>query len=103
MRKRRKNFLPTLLLAFLFWLLWGGLVYFITPDNEAVLIAFYFLLFMACFLTTSLIFANSRRGLIAALGVIAFLLLRYYQLGNILNIGLLVGILISLNLHLAKH
>jgi hypothetical protein len=101
--KRRRNFFPALLLALLFWLFWGGLVYFLAPDNEAVLIGFYFLLFMACFLTASLIFANSRRGLITALGVIAFLLLRSYQLGNLLNIGLLLGILISLNLYLAKH
>ena len=102
MRKKRKNFLPTLLLAILFWLLWGGLVYFAAPTNYVLLITFSFLLFLASFLALALILANSRQGLIVALGIICFLILRYFQLGNILNLILLAGILISLNLYLAK-
>jgi hypothetical protein len=89
-RKKRKNFLPTLLLAILFWLLWGGLIYFTAPTNYLLLITFSLLLFLASFLTLALILANSRQGLIVALGIICFLILRYYQLGNVLNIILLV-------------
>ncbi len=100
--KRRKNFLPALLLAVLFWLLWGGLVYFTAPTNYLLLITFYLLLFLAVFLTSGLVFANSRQGFVVALGIICFLLLRYHQLGNVLNIILLVGILISLSLYMAK-
>lgn len=100
--KRRKNFSPTLLLAILFWLAWGWLVYSFAPTNNFLLITFYFLLFIACFLTLALIFANSRRGLIATLGIICFLILRFYQLGNVLNLVLLGGILITLNFYLAK-
>ncbi|HUS52148.1 MAG TPA: hypothetical protein VMX77_01630 [Candidatus Bathyarchaeia archaeon] len=102
MRKSRKNFLPTLLLAVLFWLLWGGLVYFRGPENNLLLIVFFCLLFLASFLTSALILASSRQGFIIALGIICFLTLRFFQLGNILNLILMVGILISLNLYLAK-
>jgi hypothetical protein len=100
--RRRKNFLPTLLLTIIFWLLWGGLVYLFAPTNNILLIAFFLLLFLACFLTLALILANSRRGFIAALGIISFLILRFYQLGNILNLILLGGILITLDLYFAK-
>lgn len=102
MRKSRKNFLPTLLLAILFWLLWGGLVYFRSPENNLLLAVFFCLLFLASFLTSALILANSRQGFIIALGIIFFLILRLFQLGNILNLILMVGVLISLNLYLAS-
>jgi len=100
--RRRKNFLPTLLLAILFWLVWGWLVYSFAPTDNVLLIAFFLLLFLASFLTLALIFANSRRGFITALGLICFLILRFYQLGNVLNLVLLGGILVTLNLYLAK-
>jgi hypothetical protein len=100
--KKRRNFLPTLLLAFLFWMLWGGLIYYLAPVNYLNLIVFFFLLFMASFFTLALLLANSRQGLIVAIGITGFFLLRYHQLGNPLNLILLGGILISLNLYLAK-
>jgi len=102
MRKRRKNFLPTFLLAFLFWLLWGGLVYFSSPDNSLLIVGFFLLLFLAVFLTAALIFANSRLGLLAATFIVLSLLFRYFQVGNILNLTLLTGIFIALGFYLSK-
>ncbi len=97
--KHRGNFLPTLLLAILFWVGWGCLVYFLPPKNGLLLFTFCLLLFAAVFLTFALIFANSRRGLLIAIALIGFLLLRYYELENILNITLLTAILICIELY----
>lgn len=97
--KHRRNFLPTLLLSTLFWIGWGCLVYFLPPENTLLIFAFYILLSIAVFLTFALIFANSRRGLLIATALIGFLLLRYYHLGNPLNISLLLVILICLELY----
>lgn len=102
MIKRRKNFFPTLFLAILFWLSWGWLVYSTAPTSNLLLITFYLLLFIAVFLTTALIFANSRRGLITALFVVLLLLFRYYQIGNLLNLLLLLAIFIALELYLSQ-
>lgn len=100
--KRRKNFLPTLLLAILFWSLWFWLVFSVPPTSSLSLLLFYFSLFLALFLTAALIFANSRRGFLTAAVVICFLVFRYYQLTNILNLLLLFGIFLCLELYLAK-
>jgi len=99
-RIRRKSFFPTLLLAILFWFGWGWLVYSTAPTNSFLLIAFFFLLFMAFFLTAALVFANSRRGFLIGVGIICFLIFRYYQIGNILNVALLLGIFLCLELYL---
>lgn len=98
--KKRKNFLPSLLLTILFWLLWGGLVYFKSPDNNFLLFCFFLLLFLAVFFTTALILANSRRGLFLALFVVLTLLFRLWQIGNLLNIVLLASIFIILEFYL---
>ena len=97
--RKRKNFLPTLLLALLFWAGWGWLVYSQPPANNLILFGFYSLLFLALFLTAALILANSRRGFLFATAAIIFLIFRYYQLANPLNLVLLLGILIALELY----
>lgn len=97
--KRRRNFLPTLILAALFWASCGFVVFKTAPVNNLLLTTFYFLLFMATFLTSALIFANSRRGFFLASFVILFLFFRQHQIANILNLILLLGILISLEVY----
>lgn len=100
--KRRKNFLPTLLLALLLWAFWFWLVFSAPPTSNLSLLLFYFSLFGALFLTTALVFANSRRGFLTAAAVICFLIFRYYQLANILNLLLLFGLFLCLELYLTK-
>ena len=100
--KRRKNFLPTLLLAIFCWGLWFWLVFSVPPTSNLALIAFYFSLFLALFLTAALAFANSRRGFLTATIIVCFLIFRYYQLANVLNLLLLLGIFLCLELYLAK-
>jgi len=94
--KRRKNFLPTLFLAGLSWFGWGLILFKIPPESTFLILAFFFLIFTALFLTSALFFANSRRGLIMALFVVLALVFRYYQIGNFLNLLLLLAIFVAL-------
>jgi len=99
--KRRKNFLPTLVLAMIFWGFWGFILFKVPPSSLSV-ISFYLVLFLALFLSAALIFANSRRGLLLASFFIAFLMFRYFQIANWLNVGLLTGIYLSLELYFSR-
>jgi len=99
---RRKNFLPTLILAILLWCVWFWFIFSFPPANNFLLLTFYSLLFLATFLTAALIFANSRRGFFISLFLTIFLLFRYYEIANPLNLTLLIGIFISLEVYLSK-
>jgi hypothetical protein len=56
---------------------------------------FWLLFFPATFFTAAIIWGNARRGLLTALGLTGFLLLRLFGLGHVLNLLLLLGILIA--------
>ena len=101
-RQRRKNFFPTLLLAILFWLGWSLILFKVPPENLLSILGFFSLLFATLFLTSALLFANSRRGLITALFFVLVLIFRYYQIGNFLNLMILLAIFVSLELFFSK-
>lgn len=90
--RRRKNFFSSFLLTVLLWLLLFCFVYIVDPDNLVSRILFFVFEFLVVLFTTSFVFANSRRGLISASVVTIFLILRLFGIGNILNLGLLVGL-----------
>ncbi len=96
---KRKNFLPTLIVTALFWFILGGLVYFIEPQTLGAIPLFFILLFLSILFTSSLIFANSRRGLITSISLCLFTILMYLGVGNILNLVLLVAIAITVELY----
>ena len=100
--KRRKNFLPALILALIFWGLWGWLVYFFPPANNPLIFTFYLSLFLAVFLTSALVLANSKLGAVTATWSILFLIFRYFKIGNILNLSLLTIIFLLLGIYLFK-
>jgi hypothetical protein len=102
-KRKRRNFLPTLFFALLFWIGWSWLVYTFPPNSDWLLALFFLLLFLAVFLTGALIFANSRRGFLLATAIIVFLILRYHQLANFLNLSLFLGILLCLEIYYVKH
>ncbi|MFZ5365770.1 MAG: hypothetical protein ACOZBZ_00570 [Patescibacteria group bacterium] len=101
--KRRKNFLPSFLLTILFWLCWIYVLLFTAPESNLLFFIFYFLLFLSLFLTSSLVFANSRRGFLLALGIIGIAILQQIKLLNILNVILLLGILLSFELYFSHY
>ncbi|MCX6724782.1 MAG: hypothetical protein NTV20_01615 [Candidatus Shapirobacteria bacterium] len=100
--KRRRNFLPALILTLAFWGILGWLVFSFPPANNLLIIVFYLLLFLATFLTSSLVFANSKLGAIMAAWAILFLVFRYFKIGNILNLSLLTAIFFLLGIYLFK-
>ena len=89
-------------LALLSWLGWLFVLFKIPPTSTFLLLAFFFLLLVALFLTSALIWANSRRGLLTALFVILVLVFRYYQIGNFLNLILLFAIFMALEIYFSK-
>jgi hypothetical protein len=101
-KQRRKNFLPTLLLSILFWFSWGFVLFKVPPESFLSILAFFGLLFGALFLTNALVLANSRRGLITALFFVLVLVFRYYQIGNLLNLIILLAIFVALELLFSK-
>lgn len=89
---KRKNFLPTLLLTILFWVLLGSLIYFVDPKTFGVVPLFIITFFTCLLFTFSLIFVSSRRGLIISLSLSLFLILAYLGVGNVLNLILILAI-----------
>ncbi|OGM81742.1 hypothetical protein A2434_00850 [Candidatus Woesebacteria bacterium RIFOXYC1_FULL_41_14] len=89
---KRKNFLPTLLLTVLFWVLLGLLVYFVDPKTFAATPLFFVILFVTFLFTFSLLFANSRRGLISSISLTLFSILLFLGVGNLLNLALILAI-----------
>jgi hypothetical protein len=99
---KRKNFLPTLIVTILLWGILGGLIYFITPDTMGALPLFFILSFLALLFTFSLLFADSGRGFIVSLGLIVFLILRYLGIGNIINLLLIAGLVVTAEFYFTR-
>jgi hypothetical protein len=89
---KRKNFLPTLLLTILFWVLTGLLIYFVDPKTFGAIPLLFTLVFITLLFTFSLLFASSRRGLIASISLTLFSLLLFLGVGNLLNLTLILAI-----------
>lgn len=98
----RKNFLPTLAITLLVWVLVGGLIYFVDPESIGAVPIFFILIFIGLLLAFATLLTNSRQGLILAIATTIFLILRYFGVGNLLNLGLLIGVAITTELYFAK-
>ena len=85
------------------WILLGLMVYFVEPALvkniliPGLYLPFFLLFFPAGWFTFAIIFGNSRRGLFITFGITCFLILRIYQLDNILNFLLILGILVAVD------
>lgn len=95
-KNKRKNFLPTLIVTIILWVTLVGLVSFTDPYDFGTLPLFLVLVFMAVMFTFSIMFAETRRGVILALAVTLFLVLRYLGVGNILNLLLILGLALAI-------
>ena len=84
------------------WLLTFALIYFVEPDIPFVIPLFFLLVFLAFLFTFSTALANSRRGLVLSSAVTVFLFLRFLGVGNIINLLLIAGIVISLEVYSYK-
>lgn len=100
---RNKNFLPSLLATVLLWTLTSTLVYFVDPQTFGAIPIFFLTLFLSLLFTLSLVFANTRRGFIASICLIIFLILRYFGIGNILNLIFIFALGATVELYFSKH
>ena len=100
--KLRKNFFPTLLVTILFWFLLVGFVYFVGPFTFGAIPLFLILVFLTFLLTFSFLFASTRRGLTISIAAIVLLILRYFGVGNVLNMLLIVGVVITLEIYFSR-
>ncbi|OGY19103.1 MAG: hypothetical protein A3F04_01630 [Candidatus Chisholmbacteria bacterium RIFCSPHIGHO2_12_FULL_49_9] len=104
---RRRNFLPALFFALLFWGVVGFFIFFVDPELvrdwlfHGTYLPFFLSLWLALFLTASLLFAHTRRGFLLSFGVIVFLALRVLGLGHLLNAILLFSFLVFFELALS--
>ncbi len=100
-RTPRKRHGLLVALTILNWLLIGLMVYFTDPDvvRDLVIPGSYILmgslLFSGFFLLLSIIFLSAKRSLRWTLGIMVFLYLRIFGLGNLLNAVLILGFLLS--------
>ncbi len=67
------------------WIVTGGIVYFVEPQAFGAIPVFFFMVFLSLVFTLSILFANTRRGVIVSLCALIFLVLRYFGIGNVLN------------------
>lgn len=95
-----KNFLPSLVITIILWLLLGSLIYFVEPTTFAALPIFFIVVFITSLFTFSFIFSNTKSGILIALGITIFLILRYLGIGNILNALLIAGIILVIELYI---
>lgn len=75
-RLHRRNFLPTVIVNCFLWGTCGLLIYFTNPENFLNIILFFVFFFLALFLTLALIFGNTRRGFLVALGIVGVLIVK---------------------------
>lgn len=100
--KFRKNIVWLIMLIFLLWLGLAGMIYFIEPSTFLAIPVFFLAFFIACLFTLSLLFSNTRRGVLASCGILAFLILRYLGVGNILNLLLISAIVIATEFYFTR-
>lgn len=98
----RKNLVWLVLFTALLWLGLFGMVYLIEPSTFLVIPLFFVVFFIASLLTFSLVFSNTRRGVLTSCGILAFLTLRYLGVGNVLNLLLISAIVIAVEFYLVR-
>ncbi len=89
--RKRKNFFPLLATTLFLWISVALVILFVDPDTFGAVPVFFILVAAALFFTFTTIFANVRRGVVAGIAVILFLILRYLGVGNILNLILILA------------
>ena len=72
------------------------------PDRIESMIIFFVLLFVAVFWTAGFAFANLRRGVLVALGLTVYLLLRFLKMETMLTTLLLAALLVTVEVYFTR-
>lgn len=100
--RKRKNFLPTLLLTMLFWLLLVVIVFLVDPEVFGAKILFFIILFLALLFSFSILLGNKRWGLIISTSLTFFAVLRSFGVGNALNLILISGVAVVAEIYFSR-
>ncbi|HUW21249.1 MAG TPA: hypothetical protein VMW41_01140 [Candidatus Bathyarchaeia archaeon] len=100
--RKRKNFLPALLITLLSWTAWLLVFLKVAPSGFLAFLIFYISFFLANFLTLALLLGNSRRGLLISVFTIIFLLLRQFKLTSVLSLIFLTASFFSIEIYFSR-
>ena len=98
----RKNFFPTLIVIIILITMLALIITYVSPDNPGIIFLFFIFLFSIILFSTSMAFANSRRGLLTAIGSTIFVILRYVGIGSLINFLLIFALCVSCEIYLSK-
>jgi hypothetical protein len=99
---KRKNFLPSLIFTIILWVALGAVAYFVDPSTFGAIYLFFLLVFFSLLFTFSLLLGSTRKGLILSISLTIFLILRYFGVGNILNLVLILALGVTAELYFAR-
>lgn len=100
--KERKNYLPTLGVILILWLSLAWVIFFIDPSLPWAVPVFFFILLGASSFTLSILFGNTRRGILSGIFITCYLILRVLGLDTTLNIVLLAGGLTAFEVYFSR-
>ena len=101
--KFRRNYLPSLIVTIILWLLLIFVIYFIDPHTFGAIFLFFIVVFFAFLFTASIIFTNTRRGFLTTLGLVLFLFLRLIGIGHVLNLLLIAAIIATVEFYFSRN
>ena len=101
--RQRKGYLLTLVITGAFWASLVLMIFYVNPERPYAIFVFFLLLFITLLFTLALVFGNSRRGLIASVGIMLFLFLSHLGVGTPLNLLLLVGAAVAFEFYFTKN
>ncbi len=114
--KHRRNFLPTLIVNLLLWILLALVVFKLPPDQVQILtiygsrltihgniILFFLVLTLSLTLTLALLLGNTRRGFFLTFFLDSLLFLKMFKFLNWINFLLLSAILLTLEFYFSRH
>ena len=99
--RKSKNYQITAIISLIVWVMLIVLVTQFPPESVLVLVTFYLLTFIAFLLPLSVIFANSRRGLVFTVGILGILSLKPLGVFSLISIGAWWTIIILLEFWLS--
>lgn len=94
----QKNYVWLVFFIVLFWVTTAFLIFSFEPEGRIVWLALASL-FMALFLSLSLLFLSARSGLWWSSGVVLFLYMRLWGFGGVVNFFLILGVLSSVEIY----
>jgi len=101
--RKKKSKLPFLFITLILWVLFLLVFFLLDPESRGAKMVFFLTLVPSLFITSSIVFSNLRRGSLLTLGVVVYLLLGLVELGNILNLSLITGVLIAFEIYFSKN